>query len=154
MSYLKLSCLLTLILGFAPAKSKAYDMDCAIMLCMAGGFPASTVCAAAYREMIRRITPWPSRPPFGVCTFAQVPASLDGPGGQADLDISTPDYAWLRKTRVLWWYGREHNSDDDHYWSWQLRSCDAENRRCRSISHASYSLTVKSHNLLGGIKPK
>lgn len=48
--------LLALILSIALAKSKAYDMDCAIMLCMAGGFPPSTVCAAAYREMIRRIT--------------------------------------------------------------------------------------------------
>ena len=31
--------------------------------------------------MIRRITPWPSRPPFGVCTYAAVPVALGGGGG-------------------------------------------------------------------------
>jgi hypothetical protein len=29
----------------APEKAQAYDIDCAIMLCMAGGFPPSAVCA-------------------------------------------------------------------------------------------------------------
>ena len=53
-------------------KARAYDIDCAIMLCMAGGFPPSAVCARAYRVMIRRITPWPSLPPFGICTYAAV----------------------------------------------------------------------------------
>ena len=90
----------------APEKARAYDIDCAIMLCMAGGFPPSAVCAAAFRTMIRRITPWPSRPPFGICTYAAVPVALGGPGGEADLDISTSEYAWLRKTRVLWWQGK------------------------------------------------
>ena len=63
-----------------PQKAQAYDIDCAIMLCMAGGFPPSAVCARAYRTMIRRITPWPSRPPFGICTFAAVPVELGWPG--------------------------------------------------------------------------
>jgi hypothetical protein len=35
--------------------------------------------------MIRRITPWPSLPPFGVCTFAHVPVELGGPGGEGEL---------------------------------------------------------------------
>ena len=47
-------------------KARAYDMDCAIMLCMAGGFPSSAVCSAAYAEMIRRITPWPVEPPLQI----------------------------------------------------------------------------------------
>lgn len=76
--------IMSLFAGFGlPQKARAYDIDCAIMLCMAGGFPPSAVCARAYRTMIRRITPWPSRPPFGICTYAAVPAALGGPGGRA-----------------------------------------------------------------------
>ncbi len=124
------------VMSVQPAR--AYDMDCAIMLCIAGGFPSSAVCAAAHAEMIRRITPWPSLPPFGICTYAAVPVAL---GGQAALDISTPDYAWLRRTRVLWWYGRHWYSDsnEQEYWSWSLRSCDHENRNCRSLSRRGSS---------------
>lgn len=45
-----------------PAQS--YQIDCAILLCLAGGFPASAECSAAHAEMIRRITPWPIEPPL------------------------------------------------------------------------------------------
>lgn len=44
--------------------ASAYQIDCAILLCMAGGFPPSAPCAAARAEMIRRITPWPIEPPL------------------------------------------------------------------------------------------
>lgn len=47
-----------------PALSAAYPIDCAILLCMAGGFPASTECSMAKAEVIRRITPWPIEPPL------------------------------------------------------------------------------------------
>lgn len=47
-----------------PLPSAAYPIDCAILLCMAGGFPASAECSAAKAEMIRRITPWPIEPPL------------------------------------------------------------------------------------------
>lgn len=50
---------------FAPAApASAYQIDCAILLCMAGGFPPSAPCVAARAEMIRRITPWPIEPPL------------------------------------------------------------------------------------------
>lgn len=114
-----------------------YDIDCAISLCMAGGFPPSAVCVRAYRVMIRRITPWPSMPPFGVCTYAKTPVSLGGPGGTADLDVSELEYAWLRKTRVLWWSGNYYEGRDGLGWSWSLRSCDGENRSCRYLSRGS-----------------
>lgn len=52
------------VAGFAPAPAAAYPIDCAILLCLAGGFPASTECMAAKAEMIRRITPWPIEPPL------------------------------------------------------------------------------------------
>lgn len=126
---------LILVLGigaFGTKPARAYDIDCAIMLCMAGGFPSSAVCAAAYAEMIRRITPWPVRPPFGICTFAAVPVELGGPGGEGEVDISIPEYTWLRKTRVLWFYGRSYEPrDDPRQWDWYVRSCDHANRNCR-----------------------
>ncbi len=115
-------------------KARAYDIDCAIMLCMAGGFPPSAVCARAYRVMIRRITPWPSLPPFGICTYAAVPVSHGGPGGEADLNTSLPDYEWLNRTHVIWFVGRSYEPrDDPRQWDWSIRSCDRENRTCRYI---------------------
>ncbi|MDT1064679.1 hypothetical protein RM190_22680 [Paracoccus sp. CPCC 101403] len=47
-----------------PSGSPAYPIDCAILLCLAGGFPASTECTPAKVEMIRRITPFPVEPPL------------------------------------------------------------------------------------------
>jgi hypothetical protein len=44
----------------------AYPVDCAILLCLAGGWPASTECAHARAVFIRRITPWPIEPPLQI----------------------------------------------------------------------------------------
>lgn len=52
------------VTSLAPAPVAAYPIDCAILLCLAGGFPASTECMKAKAEMIRRITPWPIEPPL------------------------------------------------------------------------------------------
>lgn len=49
-----------------PARAQAYPIDCAILLCLAGGWPASAPCAAARAEFIRRITPWPIEPPLQI----------------------------------------------------------------------------------------
>ncbi|NOD85979.1 MULTISPECIES: hypothetical protein [Roseobacteraceae] len=126
----------------APEKAQAYDIDCAIMLCMAGGFPPSTVCARAYRTMIRRITPWPSLPPFGVCTFAHVPVELGGPGGEGKLDTSLPEYEWLNRTHVIWFRGRSYKERDmPRQWDWSIRSCDRENQTCRFIQRVYGSRT-------------
>ena len=46
----------------------AYDMDCKVILCIAGGFPQS--CADAYRYMIERITRFRPLPPFGFCPMS------------------------------------------------------------------------------------
>lgn len=54
------SALCAALWAFAPAPAaQAYPIDCAILLCMAGGFPASVECSRAKAEVIRRITPWP-----------------------------------------------------------------------------------------------
>lgn len=46
--------------------AEAYPIDCAILLCLPGGFPASGECSAARAEVIRRITPWPVEPPLQI----------------------------------------------------------------------------------------
>ena len=56
-------------LGFSTASvapAAAYPVDCAILLCLAGGWPASAECAHARAVFIRRITPWPIEPPLQI----------------------------------------------------------------------------------------
>ncbi len=48
------------------APAQAYPVDCAILLCLAGGWPASAECAHARTVFIRRITPWPIEPPLQI----------------------------------------------------------------------------------------
>ena len=54
----------------------AYPVDCAILLCLAGGWPASAECAHARAVFIRRITPWPVEPPLQIWN-CPMRASLD-----------------------------------------------------------------------------
>ena len=53
-------------LAAKPAAAQGYQIDCAILLCLAGGWPASVPCARARAEFIRRITPWPVEPPLQI----------------------------------------------------------------------------------------
>ena len=46
--------------------AQAYPIDCAILLCLSAGWPASEPCALARAEFIRRITPWPIEPPLQI----------------------------------------------------------------------------------------
>lgn len=46
--------------------AQAYQVDCAILLCLAGGWPASVPCAHARAVFIQRITPWPIEPPLQI----------------------------------------------------------------------------------------
>lgn len=50
------------LLPAAPAS--AYPIDCAIFLCLAGGWPGSADCSAAKAEFLRRVTPYPVEPPL------------------------------------------------------------------------------------------
>lgn len=47
-------------------RAQTYPIDCAILLCLSGGWPASVPCARARAEFIRRITPWPVEPPLQI----------------------------------------------------------------------------------------
>ena len=52
----------------APSPASAYDIDCKIILCLAGGFPSG--CGDAWDYMIDRITDLPPKPPFGFCAMS------------------------------------------------------------------------------------
>lgn len=52
--------------AMSPQPAKAYQIDCAILLCLSGGWPASAPCVAAKAEFMRRITPWPVEPPLQI----------------------------------------------------------------------------------------
>ena len=50
-----------------PQVSTAYPIDCAILLCLSGGWAyPSPDCAGAQIEFMRRITPWPIEPPVHI----------------------------------------------------------------------------------------
>ena len=67
------------------ARGQTYPIDCAILLCLSGGWPASVPCARARAEFIRRITPWPVEPPLQIwrCPMG---ASYDGPARSRPTD--------------------------------------------------------------------
>jgi len=100
----------------SPQPAKAYQVDCAILLCLAGGWPASAECAHARAVFIRRITPWPIEPPLqiwrcpmGVSMSApmqsrpspvQAIVAQVSQGGGADIDISGFEFDFVRSIRV------------------------------------------------------
>ena len=44
--------------AYLPAPASAYEVDCAILLCLSAGWPASVECNHARNVFIQRITPW------------------------------------------------------------------------------------------------
>ncbi|MGZ2260105.1 hypothetical protein [Roseobacter sp. A03A-229] len=132
--------LATLVLAMPMQKVRAYDIDCAIILCMAGGFPPGAVCSAAYAEMIRRVTPWPSEPPFGICSYVGPSTELVSDNRPESLDISGSDFGWLRATKVLWWKSRAYAyREQGELWDWSLEVCDHTNGNCQFAARVSRS---------------
>lgn len=68
--------------------AQTYPIDCAILLCLSGGWPASVPCSRARAEFIRRITPWPVEPPLQIwrCPMG-ASYQLNGGGGGRLYDI-------------------------------------------------------------------
>ena len=76
----------------APAAlAQSYDIDCKLILCLAGGFPSG--CADAKAYMIDRITSVPPKPPIGFCAMS------DG-SEYADYRL---DYAWVSPVSAEGW---------------------------------------------------
>lgn len=78
----------------------AYPVDCAILLCLAGGFPASTECAAAKAEFIRRVTPWPIEPPLQIWRCPMGGGMPSGPNTGADIDVTGRAFDFIRALKV------------------------------------------------------
>lgn len=83
-----------------PGQAQGYPIDCAILLCLAGSWPASAPCARAKAEFIRRLTPWPVEPPLqlwncpmGANVITSAPAAALGSEGvqNAATDDHVPD---------------------------------------------------------------
>ena len=117
----------SLVGSIAPAQ--AYQVDCAILLCLAGGWPASAPCAHARAVFIQRITPWPIEPPlqiwrcpmgaafnapaplsplerlhkvaFGSAFQTPLPLVRVQSDEQADIDISGDTFDFVRSIRVF-----------------------------------------------------
>ncbi|WP_420892497.1 hypothetical protein [Phaeobacter piscinae] len=67
-------------ISMVPSRADAYQVDCAILLCLAGGWPPSAPCAHARAVFIRRITPWPVEPPLQIWRCPMKSAMNTAPG--------------------------------------------------------------------------
>jgi hypothetical protein len=114
----------------SPAPASAYEVDCAILLCLSGGWPASAECNHARAVFIQRITPWPIEPPLQIwrCSmgaamnsdpamtpserlrsvvneesselFHRVAVEISQENGIADIDVSGSEFDFVRSIKV------------------------------------------------------
>ncbi|PJN95631.1 hypothetical protein CNY89_07330 [Amaricoccus sp. HAR-UPW-R2A-40] len=91
-------------LAALPVIAADYDLDCAVILCLAAGFPAepSGTCAEAFEHMIDRITDTPPKSPVGVCgasdgsEYAPAQVLFSQPSRQSRLGWICPDPSPMR----------------------------------------------------------
>lgn len=92
-----------------PKPAQTHPIDCAIAICLPGGFPSSRECTGAKIEVIRRITPDPFvQPPLQIwrCPL-NTGASIPGVGA----DGTTPEMmAWRSGIEVWELWKRTSNS--------------------------------------------
>lgn len=91
---------LSAVSPFAKA-AHAYPIDCAILLCLAGGFPASAECSTAKAELIRRVTPWPIEPPLQLWRCPIGSRGVNLPGGEGTGNLP-PEVAQYQDALELW----------------------------------------------------
>ena len=93
------SLLAAITLGATTDETEAYPIDCAILLCLSGGWPASTECSSAKAEVIRRVTPTPIEPPLQIwrCPMGTGLSGLPSSGG---VDFGAPAFDAIRSIRV------------------------------------------------------
>ena len=136
------------VTGMTSGKAEAYPVDCAILLCLAGGWPASAECAHARAVIIRRITPWPIEPPLQIwncpmrASFRSTDQSIDrlfeavlradAPAplisipaadllrvqDSADVDLSDPAFDFIRSIRVFEITYEQHRNHDGDCINW------------------------------------
>lgn len=107
-----------LLAAASPGPAAAYPVDCAILLCLAGGWPAHPVCQHARAVFVARATPFPVEPPLqiwrcpmgGAAAGAAVAAGSASTG--ADIDISDPAFDPVRSIRVYHVRYRQRSSSE------------------------------------------
>ena len=122
---LALSCALFVV----PAQSRAYPIDCAILLCLAGGWTPNPTCLAAHAEFVRRVTPWPVEPPLQIWRCPMRGGAVVGGGGAddgADVDISDEAFDFVRSVRVF-------QIDYSQYWGDGSETCWRTDRSQRGV---------------------
>lgn len=74
------------------SQSGAYPIDCAILLCLGGGFPASAECQAAKAVMVQRVTSLPTQPPVQPwnCPIGLSGKVIEGAGTYDGRDLPAP----------------------------------------------------------------
>lgn len=124
-------------LSLQAEKAHAYDMDCKVILCIAGGFPAG--CGDAYSYMIKRITRSPKPlPPFGFCAMS------DGSEYKAH-DVSYrylhrgPDAYDCPEGKALYY---RRNNDDGGGWGNETAFCYTHTTVQRGYGRDSEDRTV------------
>jgi hypothetical protein len=76
-------------------------VDCAILLCLAGGWPASVECAHAQTVFIARITPWPVEPPLQIWNCPMRAAALRNAPVEKLFDVAGPSPSSLPISLIL-----------------------------------------------------
>lgn len=97
-----------------PSSVAAYPIDCAILLCLAGGFPSSAECVAAKTTMLQRIAPPVPHPPLQLwnCPMGgaeTVPVAIG-------VDGLVPEVRSIRDGIEIYWvrYSARRGSGDLH----------------------------------------
>ena len=98
--------LLATSLCSTPSVGQSYPIDCAILLCLAGGWPASVPCTKARTEFVRRVTPWPVEPPLQIWR-CPMRATFDAPLEQGKNEDSRMVIATVKTLGAQW--GSERN---------------------------------------------
>lgn len=70
----------SIAISLAPSHANAYPIDCAILLCLAGGFPASAECSAAKTTMMARLASIPPQPPLQLWNCPMQSGGVPVPG--------------------------------------------------------------------------
>lgn len=78
--------LVSAMLAITSTPAAAYDIDCKVILCLAGGFPSG--CGDAKSYMVKRLKR--GKPPFGFCPFGS------GMGEGTDYHLDMGQEQWTR----------------------------------------------------------
>lgn len=116
--------------GAQSASAQSYDIDCKVILCLAGGFPSG--CGDAYSYMINRITDIPPKPPFGFCAMSNG-AEYTNHTTHAQRLSSRSRRGYVCPETHRLYYRWEQDSESDSPWQGRARAfCYTHTERVRA----------------------